>query len=135
MRLRQGPSRTIRVAFAGDAQILPARATTAIRTAAPVRLRAVPRTVAAGGSVRFAGRLRGGHIPAGGKLVEIQARVTAGWRTFATLRTDRRGRFAHVHRFATVSAGRTFLVRLRVRREPSYPYERTTTRPVPVRVT
>jgi hypothetical protein len=61
-------------------------------------------------------------------LVEPQGRVGAGWRTFATLRTDRRGRFAHAHRFSPVSGGRTFWVRLRVRTEPAYPFERSTWR-------
>ena len=85
--------------------------------------------------MRFAGRLLGGHVPASGKVVELQARVRAGWRTFATLRTDRGGRFAHSHRFAASSAGRSFAVRARIRREASYPFERVTTRPLAIRVT
>jgi len=90
--------------------------------------------VPAGGSVRFTGRLRGGHVPRAGKLVELQARVGAGWRTFATLRTDRRGLFRHTHRFAAVSGGRTYWFRVRVRRETAYPFESATTRPLAVRV-
>jgi hypothetical protein len=135
VRLRRGPSRMIRLAFAGDRQLLPARATIAVRAPARIRLRAIPRTVPAGGTVRFTGRLLGGHVPAGGKVVELQARVSAGWRTFAALRTDRRGRYAHAHRFATTSGGRTFWVRVRVRREPAYPFEGAITRPLPVSVT
>jgi hypothetical protein len=134
LRLRRGASRTLRLSFAGDALLLPARATMTVRTRARVRLRAIPRSVPAGGSVRFSGRLLGGHVPESGKLVELQARVGAAWRTFATVRTDPRGRFGHAHRFATTSGGRTFWVRLRVRREASYPYERATTRPLPVHV-
>jgi hypothetical protein len=135
VRLRRGASRTIRFAFAGDAQLLPARAATRIRTAARVRLQAIPRSVRAGGTVRFTGRLLGGRVPAGGKVVELQARVAAGWRTFATLRTDRRGRYAHAHRFAPTSGGRTFWVRVRVRRERTYPFESAVTRPLAVPVT
>jgi hypothetical protein len=74
-------------------------------------------------------------VPRGGKLVELQARVAAGWRTFATFRTDRRGRYRHSHRFSPVSGGRTFWVRLRVRTEPRYPFERATSPALPVRVT
>jgi hypothetical protein len=74
-------------------------------------------------------------VPASGKLVELQARLGARWRTFATLRTDRRGRFSHTHRFAVTSGGRTFWVRVRVRREAAYPFERAVTRPLAVRVT
>jgi hypothetical protein len=135
VRLRRGPSRTVRLSFGGDAQLLPARAATTVRSPARMRLRARPRTVAAGGTARFTGRLLGGHVPRAGKLVELQARVGAGWRTFATLRTDRHGRFGHAHRFSPVSGGRSFWVRLRVRAEAAYPYESATSRPRVVRVT
>ena len=134
VRLPAGPSRKLRMAFAGDALLLPASGTAAVRTSARARLVAKPRAVRAGGSVRFSGRLRGGHVPRAGKLVELQARVGAGWRTFATVRSDRRGRLRHTHRFATVSSGRTYWIRLRIRREPSYPFETGSSPAVAVRV-
>jgi hypothetical protein len=135
LRLPRGPSRTVRVSFPGDALLLPADDSVAIRTPARARLHAGPRTVAAGETVRFTGRLHGAHVPRAGKLVELQALVGSGWRTFATVRTDRRGRFRHVHRFSPVSGGRTYSFRVRVPREGAYPFERATTRPVAVRVT
>jgi hypothetical protein len=135
VRLPARPSRTVRVSFAGDALLLPARGSASVRTPARARVRAKPRTVPAGGAVRFAGRLRGGHVPRAGKLVELQARVGAGWRTFATMRSDRHGRFHHVHRFTSVSGGRTYWFRLRIPREAAYPFERATTSPLTVRVT
>jgi len=135
VRVGAGPSRTLRASFAGDALLLPAHAAASVRTPARARVRATPRSVPAGGVVRFRGRLLGGHVPHVGKLVELQARVGAGWRTFATLRTDRRGRFRHTHRFAAVSGGRTYWFRLRVRREATYPFEQATTSPLAVRVT
>ena len=58
--------------------------------------------------------------------------VGPGWRTFATVRTDRRGRLRHAHRFAATSAGRTYRVRLRVRREGAYPLEAGVSRPVAI---
>jgi len=134
VRLRAGPSRTLRIAFAGEALLLPASATSVVRTPARARLRATPRSVRAGGVVRFTGRLRGGHVPRAGKLVELQARVGAGWRTFATVRSDRRSRLQHTHRFAAGSAGRTYWFRLRIRRESAYPFETGTSRSVAVRV-
>ena len=82
----------------------------------------------------FRGRLLGGHVPRGGKRVELQARVGAGWRTFASVRTDARGRLRHPYRFSASSAGQVYALRLRVPREASYPYERATSRPVEVRV-
>ena len=122
-------------AVSGDLQLLPARASTTIRTPARVRLHAVPSSVPAGGTVRFTGRLLGGHLPPGGKLVELQARVGADWRTFATVRPDRPGRYGDAQRIAASSGGRSFWFRARVRRERAYPFERASTPPLPVRVT
>ena len=99
IRLATGPSRTVRLAFAGDPLLLPAHRGTRIRTPASGWVHAHPTSVPAGGLVRFAGHLFGGHIPAAGKVVELQARVGSGWRTFATVRANRRGDFRHVHRF------------------------------------
>jgi hypothetical protein len=135
VRLPRGPSRKLRITFAGDALLLPAGGTAVVRTAARARLGAAPRAVRAGGAVRFAGRLLGGHVPETGKLVELQARVGAVWRSFATVRSDRRGRLRHIHRFNATSAGRTYWLRLMVRREAAYPFETGTSRAIAVRVT
>lgn len=134
VRLAAGPSRRLRFEFAGDALLLPARGISDVHTPARVRLTATPRLVRRGGVVQLTGRLLGGHVPRAGKLVEVQALVGAGWRTFATVRSDRRGRIRHVHRFSIVSGGRTYWLRLRVRRESSYPFETGTSRAVAVRV-
>jgi hypothetical protein len=134
VRLPAGPSRTLRMRFAGDALLLPASGTTPIRTPARARLRARPRSVRAGGAVLFSGRLLGGHVPRGGKLVELQARVAAGWRTFASVRSDRRGRLRYSYRFGTASGGMTYAFRLRIRRETAYPFEAASSRAVAVRV-
>ena len=135
VQLPKGPSRTVRLAFAGDPLLLPDHRGTRIRTAASGWVHAHPGSVPAGGLVRFAGHLFGGHIPPSGKVVELQARVGAGWRTFATVRADRRGDFRHVHRFDSASAGQTYWVRLRIRPEAAYPFARGTGRPIPIRVT
>ena len=135
VRLAKGPSRTVRLAFAGDPLLLPAHRGTHIRTRASGWVHAHPSRVPAGGLVRFAGHIFGGHIPAGGKVVELQARVGTGWRTFATVRADRRGDFRHVHRFGATSAGQTYRVRLRIRSEAAYPFERGTGRPISIQVT
>jgi len=134
IRLAASPSRTVRLAFAGDPLLLPAHRGTRIRTPASGWVHAHPSSVPAGGLVRFVGHLFGGHIPIAGKVVELQARVGAGWRTFATVRANRRGDFRHVHRFGAASAGQTYWVRLRIRPEAAYPFERGTARPIPIHV-
>jgi hypothetical protein len=135
IRLAAGPSRTVRLAFAGDPLLLPAHRGTRIRTPASGWIRAHPVAVPAGGTVRFAGHILGGHVPPSGKVVELQARVGARWRTFATVRADRDGDFRHVHRFRAASAGETYWVRLRIRPEAAYPFARGLSRPIPVHVT
>ena len=134
LRLRPGPSRTVRARFAGDERLLPALDTVRVRTRARIRLRAVPAIVPAGGVVRFRGSLLGGPVPRGGKLVDVQARVGARWRTFATVRTGRRGRLRHRHRFAASSSGRTYWFRILARKETAYPYESAASPAVAVRV-
>jgi hypothetical protein len=49
--------------------------------------------------------------------------VRGRWRPFATLRTDRRGRFRHRHRFLAAGGRHTYRFRLRIRRESGYPFE------------
>ena len=55
--------------------------------------------------MRLKGRLLGGHVPARGKGVELQAFERGRWRTFESVRTGRRGRFTARYRFAGAPAG------------------------------
>jgi hypothetical protein len=72
-----GPSRTLRV---GSAPLL------VVRVRAPI-------TVQRRGTL-VRGRLRGGYVPRGGALVELQARAGRRWVTRRVVRTYRSGRFA-----------------------------------------
>ena len=71
-----GPSRLLRVA---SAPLL------AVRVRAPVTLQR--------SGVRLRGRVRGGYVPRGGALVELQARSRRRWVTRRVVRTYRSGRF------------------------------------------
>lgn len=127
-----GPSRTVRVRFAGDSAVLPAAVQVVARTRAATTLKVDRRHLLNGQAVRFAGRLLGRPLPRAGKLVALQARVPGGWRTFATPRADARGRFSHRYRFTSTTGLRRYLFRALVEREPSYPYERGVSRRVAV---
>jgi hypothetical protein len=89
-----------------------------LRTPARARLRA--RSLP--GRVRLSGRLLGGHVPARGKTVELQAFERGRWRTFESVRANRRGRFRAGYRFSASSIGRVFRMRARVRPEATYPF-------------
>ena len=95
-------------------------------------LRASPRRLGGPGTVRFAGRLRGGHVPARGKLLVLQGREDGRWRTFAATRTDGRGRFHVRYRFRGVPG--SYPVRALVPADGSYPFAAGTSRAVSVRV-
>jgi hypothetical protein len=107
---RIGPSRRLRIAAVGGSRA----PLLTLRVRAPLGVRASRR----GGALLVRGRLRGGHVPRGGALVELQTRAGRGWATRLVLRTWRSGRFAG--RLAA-PAGRV-VVRVRVPRQPGLPY-------------
>jgi hypothetical protein len=118
-----GASRTLRFGYRSHVNDTAFVATLDVlqRVRANATLHASRRFVPAGGRVTFRGRLRGGYVPPRGKLVELQATDRGRWRTFALVRTDRRGGFGFRYRFAP-GGPRSFSFRARVRFERSYPY-------------
>ena len=67
---------------------------------AGVSLAVTPRTTSVGRSIHFSGRLRGGPIPTGGKLLVLEARSPGGaWLEFDVIRSEARGRFHASYRF------------------------------------
>jgi hypothetical protein len=88
-----------------------------------------------GQTVVFSGRMRGAPVPAGGRSVDVQAFVPgAGWRTFATPRSDAKGRFRVPYRFRFTRGLQRYRLRALVERSGDYPYERAASRPVTVTV-
>ena len=70
----------------------------------------------------FRGKLRGGWIPYQGKLIEVQFHARRKWRTFATTRTDRTGRWAYRYHFTGTHGTIRYRFRARIPRETGYPY-------------
>ena len=134
LKLRRGPSRTLRLVFEGNRLVRPAAAAIAIRVPATTTIRVSRRSLRNGGSVRFRGRLGGGTVPAGGKLIDLQAHYRGRWRTFANPRADRHGRWGFRYRFEATRGVVTYSFRAVVRREAAYPYELGRSRVVRVRV-
>jgi hypothetical protein len=87
-----------------------------------------------GSAVGFRGRLRGSPVPAGGKLVEMQAHFRGRWRTFSTVRTDARGRWRFSYRFGATTGRVRYRFRAVVPREGGYPFETGRSRTVTVTV-
>jgi hypothetical protein len=74
------------------------------------------------GTARFAGAVRGGYVPRRGKLIELQAFDAGRWRTFETVRTNRKGRFSAHYSFKHIVFPRSYRFRARSRFEPGYPF-------------
>jgi hypothetical protein len=119
-----GASRTLRFGYRSHVNDAAFTATLDVlqRVRASATLRASRRVVADGGAVTFRGRLRGGYVPRRGKLVELQASDNGRWRTFALVRSDRRGNFHLRYRFTRTAGVHRYGFRARVRFERAYPY-------------
>jgi hypothetical protein len=84
--------------------------------------------------VRFSGRLRnrGQRIPGRGLVLVLQGRERGRWRTFDDTRSNGRGRWHATYTFS----GRpgSYPIRVRIRRQTSYPFELGYSRSVVVRI-
>ena len=101
-----GPSRTVRFDYGGTRVTRPARAEVRVLVRARSSIAVDRRFALNGQAVRFRGRLARGPIPDGGKLIDLQAFYRGRWRTFATPRTDPRGRWSYDYRFEATSGRR-----------------------------
>lgn len=135
LRLPAGASRVVRVSSPGTGGLQAALRTLRLRVPWRSSLVARPKRVARGGHVRLSGRLRVGaaELPPSGKLVELQAFDRGRWRVFATTRA-RGGRAAWTTTYRFGSRAGTYLIRARIRREGTLPYELGYSRPVRVTV-
>jgi hypothetical protein len=123
--LRGGPSRAIEISFAGTRTTRPSGAWLGLRVAASTSLHVDRGRVLNGDSVLFSGRLRGGRVPAGGKLITLQAYVPGRrrWITFATPRSDRGGLWTHSYRFESTTGVVRYRFRAVIPREGGYPFD------------
>ena len=129
-------SRTLRLLYAGAPRILPAQAEIQLHVAAASSLRVSRRAVRNQQAVTFLGRVRTLPLPATGKLVELQVRLSHRWETFRTTRTDATGRWSIRYRFKRAYRGvQRFRFRAHLPREAGYPFDPGSSHRVRVRVT
>jgi hypothetical protein len=138
-RLPPGPSREIRVAFAGSPTLTRSGSRPLdLRVRSVVTLHASATVARIGGDpLVFRGQVGAapGTIPATGKSVELQFRLPGlPWSEFRTVQTDRRGRFRYAYRFSDDdSRGVRFQFRAHVPPQDGWPYEPGRSPPVLVR--
>ncbi len=133
-RAPKGVSRTIRFRYGGTANVRSATRDMALLVRARSTIRPSRRSFVNGETMRLRGKLRGGSVPPEGKLVELQVLIRGRWRTFATTRASRRGRWRYDYRFDGTRGRQTYRFRARIPREATYPYESGLSRVVKVRV-
>lgn len=133
--LPAGPSRVLRFRYPGAPKIRAQTREVDVRVRATTTIWANRRVVVNGDLVRFAGRLRGGNMPAGGKLVEVQYFSRGKWRTFRTTRAaPSSGRWRSSYRFTGTRGTVRYRFRVRIPRENGYPYARGSSRVVRIKV-
>ncbi|HEV2074840.1 MAG TPA: hypothetical protein VGR10_01215, partial [Thermoleophilaceae bacterium] len=108
--------------FRGSERYRPAEARVRLAVRARSSLRVSRHRVRNGDRVRFKGRLLGERVPARGKLLQLQARYRSRWRTFALVRSSRRGAWRYPYRFGGTRGRFTYPFRVRIPRERGYPY-------------
>lgn len=115
-------SRRLRFVYAGTATTLPAEGSAELLVRGASTLKVRPRHVLNGGSVTFTGRVRGGPLPAKGKLVELQVRLTHEWSTFRTTRTDTEGSWSVPYPFRRTCGRARYRFRARLPGEAGFPF-------------
>ena len=120
------PTRTIRLVYGP---------TSSRRLKVKVRAASSLKTSLRGTRLRFSGRVLARPIPRNGKRVRLHGRAPGtAWSSFATLRTDRRGRFSGSYRLSVRRPGVKLQIRVVVPAERGYPYLGYKGRPITVRV-
>lgn len=127
------PSSRIRLSYASRIGGRPTTSTTlALAVRASLTLHVHPHRTSAGQEIRLSGTIHGGHIPAGGKQVILEARSKGTpWLQFRVLRTGRNGHFAATHRFRLAGPVR-YRFRAVCPAEADFPFSTGTSKPVGV---
>jgi hypothetical protein len=121
--VRKGPSRSIKIRYAGTAQIRGVTKNLSLSVRSVTSIRSNHKHVVNGQSIRLHGRIRTGRIPARGKLVEVQVFTRGRWRTFATARAGHsHGTWSYNYRFDGTRGRQTYRFRARVPLEDGYPF-------------
>ena len=127
-------SRTLRFTYGGSPLILPTQGSVRLVVPATSSLHVSRRRVLNGQKVMFHGRVRSLPLPPGGKLVQLEVRLSNRWQTFRTARTDTTGRWAIPYRFARTRGIQHYRFRVELPAEAGYPFSSGASKSLRVRV-
>lgn len=133
-RVRGTASRTLRFRYPGTGRIQPTTADVGVRVPASSSFKLTPRRILNGETVTFRGRVRGGPIPANGKLIELRKWTGRKWAPFRVVRTDSGGRWSHTEPVVSVAGVVIFKLRAHLPAEAGFPYARGRTKARRLRV-
>jgi hypothetical protein len=119
---KRGASRTVRVRYEGTPTVRPSQAEVHLSVNASSTLRASRHNVRVGHAVRFSGTLRGGHVPSGEKLVQLQVRLNRRWQTFANPVAKANGSWTYVYKFTGSYPSARYPFRARIPARAGYPF-------------
>jgi hypothetical protein len=125
-------SRQLTFSYEGNSIRQPAKASVGLSVPAASSIHVSGRSLLNGDTAVFHGRLRGDHVPPGGKLVALEAWVRGVWQPIANVRTDARGSWRASHTFTTVGGRARFRFRLSIPHDALYPFAAGASRPVDV---
>jgi hypothetical protein len=118
--LPAGPSRLVRAVYRGGALTEGATSPVATMLVPAESTLHFSRTVTFGNSAHFSGQLLGGHVPQTGALIVIQAFDRGHWRSIATARSSRAGRWNA--NYAISGGAGSYPIRVRIPRQADYPW-------------
>jgi hypothetical protein len=121
--------------YPGSRRIGIASANFSLQVPATSSMRASRPRARNGQQVVFSGTVRTRPVPAGGKLIELQAYFRGRWRTFTTVRTALNGQWRFPYRFGATFGRVTYRFRVVLPAEGGYPYTTGHSRVVGVVVT
>jgi hypothetical protein len=120
--VRATRNRILRFRYTGSRRIRPATEDFELRVRASSSIRARPRRLRNGQSVRLTGRVRTTPLPPSGKLIEVQAYFRGRFRTFSTTRADASGRWQFDYRFGGTRGRVPYRLRAFLPAEGGYPF-------------
>lgn len=116
-------SQDLRFAYPGTATRLPAEDKVTLLVSGRSTFKVNRSHVLNGQSVVFEGRVQGRPLPAAGKLIELQVRLSEEWSTFRTIRSKPDGTWRISYPFKRTCGVQHFRFRARLPGEASYPLE------------
>jgi hypothetical protein len=116
-------SRRLRFVYAGSPTTLPSEGSAEVLVHGTSTLTVKPHHVLNGGSVTFSGEVEGRPLPADGKLVELQVRLSHEWSTFRTIRSGPGGEWSIEYPFKRTCGVEEYRFRAMLPGEAGFPLE------------